>query len=162
MFDMATLQSAISSLQTAGQIAKAMSELTASIELKAKVIDLQSTILAAQNSALAAHSDQFAMIERIRNLEKEIANVKAWAEEKKRYKMMPPWGNSILVVYGLKESSKGTDPPHWICAKCYDDGRRTILNPKKGSNNMLLHCPTCRTDMETEYRHLPAPQYAQV
>ncbi|UVT17514.1 MAG: hypothetical protein H8K04_08250 [Nitrospira sp.] len=162
MFDLATIQSAISGLQTAGQLAKSMSELSASIDLKTKVIELQSAILAAQQSALAAQSDQLAMIERIRNLEKEIADVKAWEEQKQRYKMIPPWAGASCLVYGLKESCKGAEPAHWICTKCYDDGRRTVLNPKKSQTSMaLLHCPTCKAEVETGYRHVAAPTYAQ-
>lgn len=82
MFNVATLHSAITGLQTAGQIAKALHELSASIDIKTKVIELQAAILSAQNSALAAQSDQFMMIDRIRQLEKEIADVKAWEKTK--------------------------------------------------------------------------------
>ncbi len=53
------------------------------------------------------------MIQRINDLEKEITDVKAWQAEKQRYQLITPWDG--CHVYALKDASKGTDPPHWIC-----------------------------------------------
>ena len=151
MFDMATIQGAISGLQTAGQLAKALHELSTSIDIKTKVIDLQASIMSAQQSALAAQSDQFSMIQRVRELEEEIARVKAWEEEKHRYQLFSPWRGCF--VYALKESSKGTEPPHWVCEHCYQDGRKSILQQVKERNGKLLHvmkCPHCSFNTEIE------------
>lgn len=157
---MMTLQSTVTGLQTAGQIAKSIHQLITSAEVKAKVIELQDAILSAQQSALSAQSEQFSMIQRVRDLEEEIARVKAWEEEKKRYKLVSPWSASF--VYALKESCNGAEPPHWICAKCYDDGRRTVLQPKKVDLGFInLTCPTCKSEVHTGLRGIGQPSYAQ-
>lgn len=161
MVDMATIQGAISSLQTAGNIAKSLFELKSMAEVQVKVMDLNSAILSAQQSALTAQSEQFTMIQRIRDLEEEIARVKAWEEQKQRYKLVHPWEGATMVVYALKESSKGTEAAHWICTKCYDDGRRTILQPsfdKEGWS--LITCPTCKGTIHVGTRGTHKPTYA--
>lgn len=112
MVDLMAIRSAISSLQTAGQIAKGLLQLQSLADVQRKVIDLQEAILSAQSSALAANSDQFAMIQRVRELEEEITRIKAWEEQKKCYKLVYPWEDSMATVYALKESCKATEAPH--------------------------------------------------
>lgn len=165
MVDMPTIQGAVMSMKAAGDIAKALFQLQTSAEIKGQVIDLQNAILSAQQSAFAAQSEQSSMIEQIRDLKEEIARMKAWEKEKQRYKLInPPWGGGS-VVYALKESCKGTEAPHWICTKCYDDGRRTILQPKKDHKKdlpayVVLVCSTCKGELNTGMRGIGAPEYA--
>lgn len=160
MVDMTTIQGAVMSMKVAGDIAKGLFQLQASAEIKGQVIDLQNAILTAQQSALSAQSEQFTMIQRIHDLEEEIAHVKAWEKEKQRYKLVSaPWGSGS-VVYALKESCKGAESPHWICTKCYDDGRRTILQPHKKEGWISLVCSTCKSETHTGYRGIPNAQYA--
>ena len=157
------LQGAILSLKTASDIAKGFLHLKSLAEVQGKVIDLQEAILSAQSSALAAQSEQFTMIEHVRDLEEEIARMKAWEGEKQRYQLMHPWKGVAFVVYALKESSKGSEPPHWICTKCYDDGRRTILQSNFNRNGFwLLVCPTCKAEIHSDLRGTHTPAYAPV
>lgn len=161
MLDMMMLESAVTGLKTAGQIAKAIHQLVTSAEVKAKVIELQDSIFSAQQNALTAQSEQFTMIQRIRDLEEEIARIKAWEEQKKRYKLVNPWGGPALV-YAFKESCKGAENPHWICAKCYDDGRRTVLQPRQAAKGwMNLVCATCKSEIHTGYKGLGPAEYVQ-
>ena len=120
MVDVMSIQGAILGLKTAADIAKGFLQLQSLAEVQGKVIDLQSAILAAQSSALAAQSEQSSMIQLVRELEKEVAGIEAWEGEKQRYQLIAPWPG--FFVYALKETSKGTEPPHWICEHCYQEG----------------------------------------
>jgi hypothetical protein len=86
--------------------------------------------------ALGAHAEQFTMVQRIRDLEQEIARIKAWEAEKQRYQLIAPWPGCF--VYALKETSKGTEPPHWICEHCYQDGRKSILQNSEKHNRRFF------------------------
>lgn len=157
--DMALIQGTISGLKTAADIAKGLMELKSLADVQAKVIDLQSAILSAQSSALAANSDQSAMLEEIRTLKEEIARVKGWDIQKQRYKLLQPW--SAGVAYALKESMSDTEPPHLICTNCYENGRKSILNPIEDSQKWVLYaCPVCKSQIPTGYRGGVTPQYA--
>jgi hypothetical protein len=83
--DMMLIQSAITNLKTAAEIAKGFVQLKSEAEVQGKVVELQQVILSAQTDALAAHSQMFGMIQQIGDLKKELARVKAWEEEKQRY-----------------------------------------------------------------------------
>ena len=159
--DMTLIQGTISGLKTASDIAKSFLELKSIADVQGKVIELQSAILSAQSSALSANADQAAMVEEIRTLKKEITDIKAWEEQKQRYKLVNPWEGAISVVYSLKESRKNSEPAHWICTKCYDDGRRTILQPRENKDGfVLLVCPTCKSEIHTGYRGIAPATYA--
>jgi len=161
MVDMMTLQGAITSLKTAADIAKGIFDLKSMADVQGKVIELQSTILTAQSSALAAQSEQSVMVQRIRDLEEEIAHIKAWEETKQRYQLISPWKG--CHVYALKESSKGPEPPHWICTQCYEDGKKPIFqNAQRYEHRIFrtIKCSRCNLEIdihgETERRYEPA------
>lgn len=46
-------------------------------------------------------------------------------------------------VYALKSSDKSGEPPHEICAGCFEKAEKSILQPKGRDN---LHCYNCGAD----------------
>ena len=155
--DLTLIQGTISGLKLAGDIAKGFLELKSLTDVQGKVIELQSAILSAQGSALAANADQAAMVQEVRNLKEDIARIKAWEEQKQRYKLASPWQG--CVVYALKQQCSGTEPPHWICTKCYEDGRKSILNPIKGDGWYRFCCPVCKSEVQSPYRSAAQAEY---
>ena len=159
--DMSLIQGVVFGLKTAGDIAKGFLKLKTLSEVQGKVIELQSVILYAQQSAIAAQSDQFAMLEELRALKERISQMKAWDEEKGRYKLDSAWPGSPILVYKLKKSMQATEKAHWICTKCYDDGKRSILQPQQDKAHWVtLFCATCKSDIHTRLRGIGAPDYA--
>lgn len=157
--NMSLIQGTITDLKAASDIAKSFLELKSIADVQGKVIELQSAILSAQSSALAANSDQATMVEQIRALKEEIASVKAWKAQKQRYKLTALWEGA--VVYALKESMKESEPPHSICTKCYEDGRKSILNPLTLVNGWVAYtCPVCKSQIPTGSRGGITPEYA--
>ena len=146
MPDIALIQSAITGLKTAGDIAKSFLELKSIADVQGKVIELQSAILAAQGSALAAQSDQSSMAQRIRELEEEVARVREWEEQKQRYTLHKfPSG---AFAYGLKPESANGEPMHYVCAKCLNRGRKTILQESKsGDYGTAMACHECKVNI---------------
>ena len=164
MVDMGSIAAALGGLKTAGEIAKALLQMKSDAERQAKVIELQSVILAAQSSAISAQSDQFAMLEEVRKAKEELAKVKAWETEKQRYRLAQPF--SGCMVYALQKSMSDGEPPHYICAACYQQGRRSILQgvegrPRKEGGRLLgsYNCPVCKSEAYTGYVDAPAPRY---
>jgi len=93
-------------------------------------------------------------------LKEKLMKQDAWDEQKKRYKLTTPWkGDSAAVVYAVKESYKETETAHWACPKCYDDGRRSILQPNKAGEFIWLICATCNTKISTSFRSINAAEY---
>jgi hypothetical protein len=142
------IQGAVVSLKAAADIAVALGNIKTMSEVQAKAIELQQIILSAQSGALAAQSEQFTLLQKIRELKEEVANAKAWDEQKQRYALVSPWQGA--VTYALKRERSNAEPPHWICATCYEKGRRSILNDAmkyapagRGRSSVGLDCPVC-------------------
>ena len=145
--DITLLQGAITSLKAASDIAQGLVSLKVGAEVNAKAIELQSIVMSAQSGAIAAQSEQFTMLEQIRSLKEEVANAKAWKEESQRYALIQPWDGAF--TYALKEDSKRAEPPHWICAKCYQESKKSILqdNGNPYLDKAALICPSCKTTL---------------
>jgi len=160
MVDLHMIQGTISSLKFAGDVAKSLLELKTLGDVQGKVIELQSAILSAQSSALSANAEQSAMVEEIRKLKEEIASVKAWESEKQRYKLANQW-EAGGVAYALKETMANGEPPHLICTKCYQDSKKSILNPISGDKGFISYCcPVCKAQIPTGWRGGVKPEYA--
>ena len=118
---------------------------------------MQRVILAAQSDALAAQSDQFSMLERVRDLETEIARFKAWDSEKEKYELKDIWYGAF--AYTRKEDAEPREPPHWLCTKCYNDGKKSILlhtDIISSPSNKLWMCPNCKAKIAVAYSILPS------
>jgi rubrerythrin len=144
MVDMTMISGAMSAMKVVSATAKAMVAIHDASVLRTKVVELNTQIQSAQSSALAALSDQFALLERVGKLEKEIADFKDWEREKQRYEMKRVQPGA--VVYALKEQEQGTEPAHWICAACYQRGEKSILQAGREhfQHDTEWPCPTCK------------------
>jgi hypothetical protein len=155
MVDMTMISGAVSALKAAGDAAKIMIASHDISVMREKAIELQTQILAAQQSALAAQSDQFTLLDRVRELEKQITELEAWDAEKQRYELKEIWSGA--TAYSLKEDTGGTEPPHWICAACYQSGKRQILQPTKILDRLRnWTCPACKSSIPVRYDISPA------
>ena len=160
MPDLAAISSAATGLQAAGQIVKSLVGLKISSEVQTKVIELQAVIMAAQGDALAAQSDQFALLERIRNLEAEVAKAKAWEAEKERYALTEfPTG---VFAYVLKPDAAGGEPPHRVCASCYQEAHKSILQTlRREHGGEYVECKRCKSTFLLSAFHEPPINYTR-
>ncbi|HEX4296288.1 MAG TPA: hypothetical protein VHZ29_19300 [Rhizomicrobium sp.] len=141
--DMASIQAAMTGLNAAANIGGALLKLVSGTEIQTKVIELNTQILAAQTSALAANSDQFALLQEVREMKEELARVKAWEAEKQKYELHRyPTGS---FCYSIKDAMRGSEPPHEICANCYEQGKKRILQRQ---NHLFVFCPNCKTVLQ--------------
>ena len=134
---------AIAGLRGASDIANGLIKLDTLAQVQGKAIELNQIILAAQGDIFAANAVQSVLIQRIADLEKELADVKAWEVTKQRYELKPPVEG--VFVYGLKAEHYGTEPAHWICANCHESGRKSILQFSPSQVRMTaVACSHCK------------------
>ena len=65
------------------------------------------------------------MVEQMRQLKEEIAQVKAWEAESHRYELKR-LGVGVFA-YSLKKMEERAEPPHWVCSSCFSNGKKYIL-----------------------------------
>jgi negative regulator of replication initiation len=157
--DLTLIQGTISGLKTASDIARGFMALKTEAEIQAKVIELQSVILNAQSSALAANADQSATADEIRTLKEKLANAESWNQERGRYALLAV--DTGVYAYALRKSSADGEPPHWLCARCFNEGKKTVL--QSGGESQYFGtdyaCHTCKSTIRVG-NGLPGPALA--
>lgn len=160
--DLGQIASAVGSLKVAGEIAVSLINLKTMAEVQAKAIELNQKIISAQHDVFAANAAQTALINQIRELESQIAAMKAWDTEKQRYKLASP--ETGAVVCALKKDMSNGEPPHYLCANCFKQGKQSILNDLPGKRNSHWWewtCPNCEASARTGYTGPTRPKYAE-
>ena len=142
-----TFAAVTGSLKAAADTVKSMMELRDATAFLTKANELQRQISAALADAISAYEAQTTQLQRIRELEEEVGKLKTWEAEKKRYELKNV--GLAAIAYVLKIAERGTTPPHWACANCYEGGHIAIIQyvfePKHGS---VWKCPSCKNTID--------------
>lgn len=137
----------LSSVKSAKDIAEAMIGLRDAQAIQAKALEFQSRIFDAMSSAIKVQEERATLLQSVEALKKEIAGLKAWEAQKQRYELKSVGVGAL--AYSLKKDAGGSEPPHWICPKCYEDGQRSILQPETRVPGRTQHlaCSRCGNDI---------------
>ena len=153
--DITTIGGSIASLKAAAEIAKTLVGIRDHTEIQSKVIQLQSAILSAQSDAMNTQTECLAARQRVKDLEGELDKMRAWEATKARYELVELPQN--VYVYSLK-AGQSTEPEHHICAHCYENQRKSILQSRGSSHGIeTLHCPACGNQLRTGIFRAPPP-----
>jgi hypothetical protein len=137
----------LSPLKAASGLVQEAIEIRDEIKLRDTIIKLSAQIMAAQSGALAAQSDQLSLLDEIRSLKEKVVELEAWNTEKGRYKLTD-LGRG-LKTYTLKEGMENGEPPHHLCANCYNEGHKSVLQTEirvPGRSEVLV-CHRCGADL---------------
>jgi hypothetical protein len=125
----------LSALKSAFDIAKGLKDIDNAARRNAAVIELQEKILTAQS----AQSD---LVERIRELEAKVTSFEKWEAEKERYQLTD-FGDGTFAYLLKPEEARG-EPPHRICAQCYQKDEKSILQFLHQSHGQdYFKCHSC-------------------
>jgi Zn finger protein HypA/HybF involved in hydrogenase expression len=139
----------LSAVKAAFDLAKGLKDINDATTRNAAVIELQEQILTAQAA-------QSSLIERIRELEKEVTRLEAWETEKQRYTLTEVGTGAFALV--VRPSMQGTEPTHCICADCYERSEKSILQMVGNAyGSVTLRCPRCKTDVRALEDHPDYP-----
>jgi hypothetical protein len=134
----AEVYAGLSAFKAMFDMAKALKDMNDAAIRNGAVIELQEQILSAQQQ-------QATLIERIGELEKEMAAFETWSAEKQRYdlKRYDPG----VFFYSLKPEEAAGETSHHLCTKCYQEGKKSIIHRtgKMMVNEPTHFCPQCRT-----------------
>jgi hypothetical protein len=114
------------------------------------VVELQEKILAAQ-------AQQAALVDRIRELEKEVADFEAWDREKQRYQLTDHGRGTFTRA--LKPGMEAGEPFHRICAHCFEQRRKSILqHSHRVAGQEHVGCPSCKLTFRLGTRQQRIPK----
>lgn len=136
----------IAALKSAGDLISGLIAARDLQKFSGELIKLQNEIIAAQSSMLALQHDHAEVVARERALKEEIVKMERWAAEAERYALQSDRDGGIF--YALKESMKGADPPHRICANCYTNRKKTyLLRGEIVMRKLQMDCTVCKTSI---------------
>lgn len=143
MVDISAIAGAISALRGANDIAQAMIDLRDAAAFQSKLIEFQAKIIEANNSAFAAQDERAALLQRISDLESDIAVLKAQHRKFDRYQLKDYGGSTF--AYELKASEANGEPIHRACATCFQKDRISILQFSHNTEGQdWYECPGCK------------------
>lgn len=130
----------LSAIKTAFDMTQGLQSIHDAVARDRAVIELQKEILLAQSA-------QAALLDRVSQLEKEVARFETWDAEKKRYELKAL--RVDVFAYMLKPDSRGVEPPHWLCANCYEQRKKSIFQwtPETAVARRVYRCPACNASI---------------
>ncbi len=144
----------IGAIKTAFEIAKGLKEIDDATRRNAAVIELQEKILLAQET-------QSTLINRVGELEKEVDRFKSWEADKGRYQLVDI--GSGVVALALRPAASNGEPPHYICADCAANGKKSYLQPQiRGAYLDQYKCNACGFDVSIDKGTPPQPEWQSI
>jgi hypothetical protein len=130
-------------------IAKGLKDITNTATRHAAEIVLQQKILDAQ----AAQAE---LVEELNKANAKIADMERWTTESKRYQLKEIAPG--VFAYELRQDMSKGEPSHRICPTCYENSRKSILQPHKLGLYDFLRCPVCKTKLEVKRKQFDDPR----
>jgi hypothetical protein len=136
---------ALEGINAAFEITKNILGLKMDSAVSAKVAELARLIVEIGQKLFASKAEQAALVARIDELEAEILRLKEWEHEKHRYDLYERVPGTF--TYRIKPSAQGEEPLHELCAHCYQQGVKSLLqkSPPNPSGRLSIFCPHCKT-----------------
>ena len=160
--DITAIPPTFTSLKVATSLIKGILEAKNKLETQPKLIELQEALLEMQTDAISTRTAQVELLEQVRALKEQLKAFNDWDEQRPRYTLVCPW-NDAAQVYALHEASSDGEQPHFLCPNCFHKRHRMILNQiiKTANRFVSLACPSCKASIDTSFRGIGAPKYAE-
>ena len=148
MVDMSAISSFMTSVDTLVKIASALQGIHNATNSDAKLFDLQRAAIDTQRAVLQVNEECAALIKRTGELENEIARLRNWEAEKQKYDLVHVSPNGP-VAYVQKEAVPVGKSPVYVCATCFERGKKSPLQPEVRSpgNARVLVCNECGAEI---------------
>lgn len=147
-------QTAIQHLAEASKSANALIQPNISADMQAALLAINSQIAQAQSSSIAAQQLHSSALDRVRELEGQVAKMKDRSKECARY--TTDQTDTGVTVYVLKSEKKAGQITHQACPNCFGEGKVRLLAPThetKYWSSRELHfrvheCASCNAKFE--------------
>ena len=140
----AEITAAVTSIRAAYDLTKAMISLRDADLLAGQARELNTLLLDVLDKGISAREAQAAQLDEIRALKAEIADLKAWDAEKKRYELKSV--GTGATVYVLKPDERGSEPPHWLCPNCFAQSKKSFFQSTRQMHmgHLIFNCVGCK------------------
>lgn len=146
--DIGSMAAALASMKTATDITTALLGIKTDAAVQSKAVELTGALLQVQQQLLSAQMEQMKLIKRIDELEAELRQAQKQDDLTDRYRLHR--FETGHHAYVLKPEFRGSEPEHFLCSRCFENGKRITLQGQKA-----LRCPDCDKRIQTEHINYP-------
>src|ERR1035438_8472472 len=108
----------ITAVGHATNVAKTFFQAHTEVERDAVRLEFHSAILDIEAKISDVQTRYQILLESNESLKNQLADYDKWEQEKSRYSLKRVGSGGF--VYTLNPAQKTHDPPHWLCANCYN------------------------------------------
>jgi len=98
----------------------------------------------------------------VNNLREKLVELQNWKETKSKYSLIKL--TMGVLVYAPNKTHESPEPLHWICANCFSDQKKSILQLQKHETPdnrsrewpYYLDCPRCKTSLKIDTKDFQA------
>lgn len=135
------ISAAISNGKLAIDIVKGMVSLKNQVDVQMKAAELLSVILDLQGKLQEAQAASSAIQAQLGDMAAKQRQLDDWSAEKKNYRLQQLSAGGL--VYRYHAPPEGNAPPHDLCAQCYQQHVKSILQPGTEGWFKVLKCHQC-------------------
>lgn len=153
----AEIGSLLASSKVAYDIAKGISALKSDVDRNESISKILEVLLTVQTNALSVNAIAQELQEEKATLTQKIMEFEKWSETETQYELKEI--TSGIFVYSHKTAVDPTKPIHWLCAKCYHEQKKSILQrTRHDPGGMHYVCHSCSSEIIDHSKAIPIPQ----
>jgi hypothetical protein len=149
-------------VKSALDAAKEVHQLTVDYQIKEKTFDLLNKLSDVQSEMIELKDLLASAKQRIIELEYDEIQRENWDSEKSNYTLCDVMSGTL--VYRIDQSKQPDAPLHYICPRCYEGSKKSILQRSKSTTICDTYfCPACSTEyafpstVSTTEKYIPRP-----
>ena len=146
--DMSQISALFQGIQVATQLLASAVDARDEAQVAKAQAEMHKALADAFGAVLAIQAKMFSQMEKLMAMHDELAlanqkivELNKTRSEAARYERFEfPSGRLVLRI---KPEHQGTDPLHYLCQSCFDEGFHMVLQPEKWSTGTCYTCPKC-------------------
>lgn len=159
-------------IQAAGaliNLGTSISSTTDAAKRNADLLEFQKALIGLNGLIATVQQDNATLRGQKDEAEAALKRMQDWEVQKQRYQLVAPF--PACMVYALKQEASSGEPPHYLCAACFQKGQRSILQGMEtttrrkkdtvGQSFSVYACSVCEAEAVTHWKNVVPPQYAE-
>ena len=136
------LTTALGLVQTLKTFTKSIIDSKTSSALREQAIESQFAIIEIQNTLMNMQTQYQTLLQEKNDLKQQLIDAENWDAEAAKYSLQDV--ENGVFAYVLKPDVETTEPPHWLCARCYNENYKSILQRTGAdSKGIIFYCQKC-------------------
>lgn len=140
-----------SSIKTAHDLVKSLCSLKVEKETAKVLMDTLKVLLSVQSDAYSVLAKCDELVKTKETLEKKIAECDQWTQTESQYKLEEI--HRGLFVYTPKHQDEHHQPNHWLCANCWQERKKSILQAEYHHDTAAAYtCQRCKAKIAIQFK----------